>query len=147
VTIGIFFKLDVLASLRGLIGTLNYGCGANLGLVANGNALTFYNDTGTCYDVGISSFVETGKWIYAVGTYDGTTTRMYGIKDGSLSQSSGTGKSGATNTFTSDFRIIGNQYPDYFTNGQCGTAFVYNRVLSQAEILQNYNATKGRFGL
>jgi hypothetical protein len=147
VTIGIFFKLDVLASLRGLIGTLNYGCGANLGLVASGNALTFYNDTGTCYDVGISSFVETGKWIYAVGTYDGTTTRMYGIKDGSLSQSSGTGKSGATNTFTSDFRIIGNQYPDYFTNGQCGTAFVYNRVLSQAEILQNYNAIKGRFGL
>jgi hypothetical protein len=147
VTIGIFFKLDVLADLRGLIGTLNYGCGANLGLVARGNVLTFYNDTGTCYDVGISSFVETGKWIYAVGTYDGTTTRIYGIKDGILSQDSGTGKSGATNTFTSDFRIIGNQYPDYFTNGQCGTAFVYNRVLSQAEILQNYNATKGRFGL
>jgi hypothetical protein len=147
VTIGIFFKLDVLASLRGLIGTLNYGCGENLGLVASGNYLTFYNDTGTCYDVGISSFVETGKWIYAVGTYDGTTTRMYGIKDGSLSQSSGTGKTGATNTFTSDFRIIGNQYPDYFTNGQCGTAFVYNRVLSQAEVLQNYNATKTRFGL
>jgi hypothetical protein len=147
VTIGIFFKLDVLDTLRGLIGTLNYGCGANLGLVASGNALTFYNDTGTCYDVGISSFVETGKWIYAVGTYDGTTTRIYGIKDGTLSQSSGTSKSGATNTFTSDFIVIGNQYSSYFTNGQCGTAFVYNRVLSQAEILQNYNATKTRFGL
>ena len=147
VTIGIFFKLDVLDTLRGLIGTLNYGCGANLGLVASGNALTFYNDTGTCYDVGISSFVETGKWIYAVGTYDGTTTRIYGIKDGTLSQSSGTSKSGATNTFTSDFIVIGNQYPYYFTNGQCGTAFVYNRVLSQAEILQNYNAQKTRFGL
>jgi hypothetical protein len=147
VTIGIFFKLDVLDTLRGLIGTLNYFCGGNLGLVARGDVLTFYNDTGTCYDVGISSFVETGKWIYAVGTYDGTTTRIYGIKDGTLSQSSGTSKSGATNTFTSDFIVIGNQYSSYFTNGQCGTAFVYNRVLSQEEILQNYNATKTRFGL
>jgi hypothetical protein len=147
VTIGIFFKLDVLDDLRGLIGTLNYFCGGNLGLVARGDVLTFYNDTGTCYDVGISSFVETGKWIYAVGTYDGTTTRIYGIKDGTLSQSSGTSKSGATNTFTSDFIVIGNQYSSYFTNGQCGTAFVYNRVLSQEEILQNYNATKTRFGL
>jgi len=147
VTIGIFFKLDVLDTLRGLIGTLNYFCGGNLGLVARGDVLTFYNDTGICYDVGISSFVETGKWIYAVGTYDGTTTRIYGIKDGTLSQSSGTSKSGATNTFTSDFIVIGNQYPYYFTNGQCGTAFVYNRVLSQAEILQNYNAQKTRFGL
>jgi hypothetical protein len=146
-SIGIMFKMSSLAVLRGLIGTLNYGCGANLGLVSYTNNLTFYNDTATCNSVAIGNFVEVGKWVYGVGTYDGTTTRLYGIKDGVLTQTSGTTKSGPTNTFTSDFRVMGNQYSQYFTNGQCSQAFVYDKVLSQQEILQNYNAIKGRFGL
>ena len=33
-TLGIWFKMDALGSLRGLIGTLNYSCTKNLGLVA-----------------------------------------------------------------------------------------------------------------
>ena len=146
-TMGILFKMDSLASLRGLIGTLNYNCKRNLGLVASGNYLSFYNDTTTCWNVQISNYIPTGKWIFAVGTYDGTTTRLYGIKDGSLSQVSGTSKSGATNTFTSDFRVMGNEYSSYFTNGQCAQAFVYDRVLSEGEITTHYNNLKLRFGL
>jgi len=146
-SIGIMFKMSSLAVLRGLLGTLNYSCTRNLGLLSNINELTFYNDTAVCYSVSIGNFVEVGKWIYAVGTYDGTTTRLYGIKDGTLTQTSGTTKSGSTNTFTSDFRVMGNQYDQYFTNGQCSQAFVYDKVLSQQEVLQNYNAIKGRFGL
>jgi hypothetical protein len=34
-----------------------------------------------------------------------------------------------------------------FLNGRIACASVYNRALSAAEILQNYNATKSRFGL
>jgi hypothetical protein len=146
-SIGIMFKMDSLAVLRGLIGTLNYGCGANLGLVSSTNQLTFYNDTATCNSIGIGNFVEVGKWIYAVGTYDGTTTRLYGIKDGTLTQTSGTTKSGSTNTFTSDFRVMGNQFSSYFTNGQCSQSVVYNKSLSQQEIIQNYNSIRARFGI
>jgi hypothetical protein len=32
-------------------------------------------------------------------------------------------------------------------NGSVSNATVYNRALSADEVLQNYNATKGRFGL
>ena len=32
-------------------------------------------------------------------------------------------------------------------NGQTGPINVYNRVLSAGDVLQNYNAQKGRFGL
>lgn len=32
-------------------------------------------------------------------------------------------------------------------NGKIGPVKIYNRVLSQAEVLQNYNATKNRYGL
>jgi hypothetical protein len=146
-TIGIMFNMDATGTLRGLIGTLNYFCGGNLGLVASNDALEFYNDTATCYSIGLSSYVTTGKWIYAVGTYDGTTTRLYGIKDGTLTQTSGTGKSGNTNVFSSDFRVMGNQNPTIFTNGKGSVAFAYNRVLSETEIVQNYDAIKLRFGL
>jgi hypothetical protein len=146
-TIGIMFNMDATGTLKGLIGTLNYFCGGNLGLVASNDALEFYNDTATCYSIGLSSYVTTGKWIYAVGTYDGTTTRLYGIKDGTLTQTSGTGKSGNTNVFSSDFRVMGNQNPTIFTNGKGSVAFAYNRVLSETEIVQNYDAIKLRFGL
>lgn len=138
VTMGILFKLDATASLRGLIGTLNYGCGANLGLVASGTTLSFYNDySSTCYSVS-RTIVETGKWIFAVGTYDGTTTKIYGIKDGTMYTSSGGSKTGATNTFSSTFRVMGNHYSSYFTNGQCAQAFVYDRALSEDEIWDLY---------
>ena len=147
ISMGIFFKLDATATLRGLIGTLNYSCSSNLGLVASGASLNFYNDTTTCVSANIGSFVETGKWIYAVGTYDGITTRTYGIKDGSLSKAHTTTKTGNTNTFNSTFRIMGNHYSSYFTNGQGSFCFVYNRALSEAEILQNYNAHCTRLGL
>jgi hypothetical protein len=34
-----------------------------------------------------------------------------------------------------------------YWNGNIGQVSIYNRALSAAEILQNYNATKGRFRL
>jgi hypothetical protein len=138
VSMGLLFKMDSLAGLRGLIGSLVYNCQKNLGLVAGLSDLQFYNDNTGCYSVNISNLVETGKWIYAVGTYDGSTTRLYGIKDGQLQQADGTAKNGPTNTFSSDFRVMGNDYSDFFTNGQCAYAFVYDKVLTLQEIYQNY---------
>jgi hypothetical protein len=38
-------------------------------------------------------------------------------------------------------------YSDYFINGEISIASVYNRAISDSELLQNYNATKTRFGL
>ena len=145
-SMGLLFNMNSLASLRGLMGTLNYGCSANLGLVASGNTLSMYNDTATCYNVDLSGWVETNKWLFAVATYDGVTTKVYGIKDGVLSSASGSSKSGLTNTFSSDFRVMGNQSSANFTNGSCQYAVVFNRVISQSEITQIYNNIKGRYG-
>ena len=146
-SIGLLFKMNSLASLRGLMGTLNYNCMKNLGLVANSGDLSMYNDTTTCYDIYLSGWVEINKWLFAVATYDGSSTKLYGIKDGVLSSSSGSSKSGSTNTFSSDFRIMGNQASANFTNGICPYSFVFNRVLSEPEITQRYNSIKSRYGL
>jgi len=147
ISIGIMFNLNALGQLRGLLGTLNYICGANLGLVADSANLQFYNDTANCNVTALTSYIQTGKWIYAVGTYDGTTTRLYGIKDGILTQTSSTVKSGNTNTFSTDFIVMGTKYPTIFTNGKGSIAHIYNRTLSQEEVLQNFNAIKARYGL
>jgi hypothetical protein len=38
-------------------------------------------------------------------------------------------------------------YQSAFFGGSLAVAKLYNRALTDAEVLQNYNALKGRFGL
>lgn len=150
-TMGLFFKSNTNLVLRSLFGTLRYGCGRNIGLVSSFNNLVFYNDygdpeTGTCYAVGFSNYVIPNTWIYVVATYDGTTTKVYAIKEGNLSIASGTTKSGPTNIFTYNLEMGRGGFGQFLT-GNIANAFIYNRALSQEEVLQNYNTTKSRFGL
>jgi hypothetical protein len=35
----------------------------------------------------------------------------------------------------------------FFVNGRIGPVLIYNRALTSAQVTQNYNATKGRYGL
>jgi hypothetical protein len=81
-------------------------------------------------------------WYFGAVTYSSTTGwKLYlnGVQDGS---------NGDTTTFTGNQEIsIGSYSTGNNFTGRIGSAFVYNRVLSATEIQQNYNATKGRFGL
>jgi hypothetical protein len=52
------------------------------------------------------------------------------------------------NTFVlNDNFWFGAHDSNYYFNGSIGLAIIYNRALTAAEILQNYNAVKTRFGL
>ena len=145
ITLGILFQLDVNNVLRGLVGTLAYGCGGNLGLVSSNGGLNFYNDYGpwpatggTCYSIGISDYVTPNNWIYAVATYDGYTTKIYGIKNGTLSTTTGTTKTGTTNVFSRNFEIM--RGGSYYSKGKVISSFVYDRTLTQSEIISNYQS-------
>jgi hypothetical protein len=50
-------------------------------------------------------------------------------------------------TNTSDLLIGSAEVTLNFFKGNIATSQIYNRALSAQEVLQNYNATKGRFGL
>jgi hypothetical protein len=89
-------------------------------------------------------------WHYIVGTYgsEGTTMRLY--VDG---VSVATAAASSAQSYTGWWKIGGinlnswtNGVNGYYT-GNIAAAHVYNRGLSASEVLQNYNALKGRFGL
>lgn len=103
--------------------------------------------------------MTTNTWYQALATYDGTTTRMYvnGIQRATSTAASGNITYDASNTKI----LFGAQYkgPGYDTGIQSGPwgtartgryisiARIYNRALTAAEALQNFQANRGRYGI
>lgn len=94
-----------------------------------------------------SAYASTSNFTTAItmiaGRRIGTTTNY--MKNGAvLSTGSSNASIGDSNA---NFRIGTNIQTGEQYNGKIYTTLVYNRGLSNSEILQNYNAQKGRFGL
>lgn len=81
-------------------------------------------------------------WTNITVVFTGTSLLMY--INGRLDNT--TNISGTIGTNAIDFSI-GKANDGYNWSGQVSNVFVYNTPLSATEILQNYNATKSRFGL
>lgn len=88
--------------------------------------------------------VNTNTWNNVVVTWDGSASRGYfnGVDRGALTSA---GQGMQINGYT-----IGSQAggaSSHHFEGSISQTFVYSRAISAAEVLQNYNALKGRFGL
>ena len=86
------------------------------------------------------------KWIYLVGTQAGSTRYIYAVDSQGTRSASDSG--GGIHSWNNQHGLnIGRIASGY--NAPNGTRVaavsVYNRALTAAEVLQNYNATKGRF--
>ena len=82
-------------------------------------------------------------WYNVTGTYkNGQTVKIYinGILKG---QSAAVGV--ITSPGTNKLRL--SKWASSYTNANIASALYYNRALSATEVLQNYNALKGRYGL
>ena len=77
-----------------------------------------------------------------VGTYDLSNIKLY--RDGSLVGT--TAHTSAISQPTADLDI-GHALGDYDWDGKISNIKIYNRALTAAEVLQNYNAIKRRFGI
>jgi len=88
-----------------------------------------------------------GTWYQVVGTYDGTTIRQYvnGVANGGTVNITRTLQSGGEVRIMRRWDSTVNSN-DLF-NGNLAIARVYNKALEASEVLQNFNAQKGRFGL
>jgi len=85
--------------------------------------------------------LATGQWYVFAFTHDETSARFF--LNGQLVGTT-TGTSILQYQTTPDERLGGG---DNFWKGDINTALIYKRGLSNAEILQNFNALKTRFGL
>jgi len=92
---------------------------------------------------GFNTNFTNGVWyhIAATGTNGSQRTYVNGVQVGSAT----TALSPSANS--NSLMIARLTYASYFVNMTMGCARIYNRVLSAGEVLQNYNATKSRFGL
>ena len=106
-------------------------------ITAGGN--TSYNDLHSTYNY--------NQWYNLVQTYNGTTQSMY--INGVLYTSAS--KSGVQTRPNKHYMVgahhVASGAPGEFNNGAIGQYMVYNRALTAAEVLQNFNATRKPYGI
>jgi hypothetical protein len=126
----------------------------NLGfLIKYANGYLFYvingkfrfdsrNGDGTYYTTIGTTNIQDGVWKYLVGQKSGLSYKVYvnGVLEGSTTANS-------VGNIASNVDLRLGTDDGTYLNGRIGTFKIYNRVLSAAEILQNYNVQKTRFGL
>lgn len=88
----------------------------------------------------------TDRFWNVCSTYDGATERVYvnGVFEKSANYISNTPVN-AANAISLGW--IRNDGASYSMDASIGNVFIYNRTLSIQEIQQNFNATRGRFGI
>jgi hypothetical protein len=107
-----------------------------------------YNTTQSYRDVISSISINDGDYHYLVSTFDPTDQFLRLYIDGSLNATGSTAITSfvTTGSYMQTYlggRSGGNQP----TEGKISQAQLYTRALSASEVLQNYNATRHRFGL
>ena len=116
-------------------GQINYNLGGGIGL-----KIGYYNggwNESSIYPL------SANNWYHISGTYDGANLRLYvnGVNQVT------TANTGTPTANTGGIRLMRRWDSDEYWGGHLSTVKIYNRALSAQEVLQNYNATKKRYGL
>lgn len=144
-----------------VLGTAMYFAGNNSGTQAqkgfycgkeasNNFALVFTDGSGVAnFSHRVNNFfLNTTDWVHVVCVGNSTTSQFYrnGTTFGSVGTitSLSTGNSSQTLAIGSINDVLAY---NYWWSGNIASFQIYNRALSATEVLQNYNATKARFGL
>lgn len=94
-----------------------------------------------------ATYMNTTNWYHVVATYISGDKRLY-INGTLVNSNTSTGTLGTNNGGVSIGAYGGDTGAhSYYYNGSIAMVKVYNRVLSAAEILQNFKAQRGRFGV
>jgi len=135
----------------GNFGSSNYGlwCWRG-GLAARGISFRTNLDTVSTSGFDGNRFIEVdantlvNKWSMLVGTYNGTFMDLY-LDDVFAARVNASGDLGNADTPV----VIGRngENDGQYVSSKISNIQIYNRALTEAEIKQNYNALKGRYGL
>jgi hypothetical protein len=100
------------------------------------------NSDGTEDSLYYSTNICNSVWHHVVAVVDSANMNIYvdGVLRGSKTKITGVTTSGQS-------IVIGGNHLGRYHSCRIASAKIYNRALTAAEVLQNYNATKSRFGL
>ena len=147
-----FFRPNQTTSYKILIsfGPANSNCnGENIHPIGIGNGKFVGGSCGGLGTWSDSSGVTptTTKFWCVATTYDGTTERVYvdGVLDKSASSFTNNTPVSVSNAISLGW--IRDDGASYSMDASIGNIMMYNRALTVQEILQNYNALKGRYNL
>ena len=109
------------------------------------------SDGTNTYNRTSASTVNNNTWRNVVAVYTTNTTTLASNTtsiyiDGILSNGTGT-LGGLVYATTTDTVQIGRRPSGAYWSGSVSNLLIYNRALTATEVLQNYNATKNRYGL
>jgi hypothetical protein len=115
----------------------------------------FFINTGNQSNAFNFSTVTTGNWINLVilvsttqwGAYINGVQNVALTNHGITNNTPTNGNAQLQLTLMTLYPYGGGGNPGFSVQGNVGCLKIYNKVLSAAEVLQNYNATKSRFGL
>jgi len=149
-TISAWIRLTDFANARYILGNNNGTGGAKgfyIGYETTNQRFSFFLTNGTTSFLIFrrNSLITNSNYVYVTYTGNGTNSTLY--KDGVFvvtSNNYGTLSTGDSTTELGVGRI--NNTGGYW-QGNIPIVQIYNRALTPQEVLQNYNATKGRFGL
>ena len=121
------------------------------GSVGTGNNYSFTVEVGnTGYSTGVSSEVlSLNTWYQLVGMREGNSLKTYlnGVLKQNVFPIGFSASSSINNVVGRNLRINNSGLNQYYTVSDNSIVRIYNRALSSQEVLQNFNATKSRFGL
>ena len=152
-TISAWVKPAVLGTAMYFAGN-NSGTGGEKGFYfgkeANNNCwLALTNGSEAILDHRVSDFfLNTTDWVNVICVGNSTTNQFY--KNGTAFDSAGsitsltTGNSSRTLALGSINNVLAY---NYWWNGSIANFQIYNRALSAAEVSQNFNALRGRYGI
>jgi len=146
-TVSCFFK-TFSTNRSGLVGTRNT-LGSNGWMLGINNTsigtLAYFHVGGSGESlISPAGLITTGRWFNGTATYDLATTTVILYINGTQVDSINTFNNMAASAVSGS---IGTENGSSNLNGNIATTLIYNRALSAAEVRQNYNALKTRFGL
>lgn len=156
-TVGVWFKTNTTIR-RTVISRFDYSTGIERGyyvdVMANGKVRAAFETTPSNYRVVDSSVVvNDNRFHYVVFVRSATTTAgLYvdGVWQGSNTLFAGSPSNvDAVTALLTIGRLFDYQTPTFssYWIGSIGSIQMYNRVLTQAEVTQNYEAHKNKFGI
>ena len=156
-TLGIWVKFNSLSSAPSLI--TKQWCSGNQfsyawSILSDGRMYYGFDSDGNCGSItgeytSTNAVCTTGIWYCLNVVHTSTSINLYSngrLIPGTISGGYGTIYISSVPVRLGVYRNLSGAFANYL-NGNIAQTVIYNRALTAAEILQNYNATKSRFGL